>query len=58
MQTITVTIKNGAAKVETEGFVGATCQDATKDLEAAMGLTSSDEKTPEFHQREQQVIGN
>lgn len=52
MKTITVTIeKTGESKVETAGFKGKSCQDATKDLEIALGLAKSTSKKPEFYQQ-------
>jgi len=50
-QRITVEISaEGAVTVQTSGFAGASCQQATKALEAALGTVVSDTKTPEFHQ--------
>lgn len=57
-KTITVNIENGKAVVETKGFKGKACQDATKELETAMGATTSDTKTPEWHQKEVRQVGN
>lgn len=57
-QTITVTIKNGKATVETQGFVGETCKDATRDLERAMGMTTADVPTPEMHNQARVDIRN
>ena len=36
--------------VETRGFSGATCQEAGRFLERALGRTTADERTVEFHQ--------
>ncbi len=58
MKTIMVVIEKGKAQVRTEGFVGPACRDATAQLEKAMGMTVSDETTPEFHQREVRSISN
>jgi len=41
---------SGETKLETKGFVGASCQDAARFLEQALGQTTSQELTPEFHQ--------
>lgn len=54
---INVTIVNGTAKVETRGFAGTACMDATAELERAMGEKTSDTKTPEWHQKEVQQLG-
>ena len=55
---IVVTIEDGKAKVETKGFEGKACLDATADLERAMGITTQDDKTPEFHQKTVRQVGN
>jgi hypothetical protein len=57
-KTITVTIEQGKARVETEGFAGAACRDATALLERAMGQTEADETTPEFHEVVPRTIAN
>ena len=50
-QIITVEISpEGEVKVQTTGFAGASCKQATKALEAALGAVVSDTQTPEFHQ--------
>ena len=41
---------NGKSQLETKGFAGASCQDAARFLEQALGQTTSQELTPEFHQ--------
>jgi hypothetical protein len=51
----------GETTVQTKGYVGAECLQASKWLEQALGLTTSDSKTAEFHQAavvEQQVANN
>ena len=50
-QTITVTIRDGKAVVETKGFRGASCLKATEELERALGATTKDVKTAEYHQQ-------
>ena len=57
MQQIHVTIEKGTAVVETQGFKGKACQDATAELEAAMGKTVRNDTTPEWHDREERVVG-
>jgi hypothetical protein len=48
---VTVEIDStGAVVVKTTGFVGASCQDATRALEKALGQVTTDTKTPEFLQ--------
>lgn len=50
MKTITVTVaKDGSTKVETSGFVGSSCQAASKFLEQALGVQQSEKLTAEFY---------
>lgn len=50
-QSITVEITpEGAVTVQTQGFAGASCKQATAALEKALGTVTNDTKTPEFHQ--------
>jgi len=50
MKIIEVTVfPDGSTKVETKGFVGKACQDATRQLEQAMGNTTGEKKKPEFY---------
>ncbi|TXI84783.1 MAG: DUF2997 domain-containing protein [Cupriavidus sp.] len=50
-QTISVEISSsGKVTVQTQGFAGASCQQATAALEKALGTVTRDDKTPEFHQ--------
>lgn len=55
MQTITVDIKDGKSVIETKGFSGKACVDATAELERAMGAVETERKTPEFHTKHQQA---
>ncbi|MCA9139834.1 MAG: DUF2997 domain-containing protein [Planctomycetales bacterium] len=41
---------DGSAKVETNGFTGSECRDASQFLEKALGKTYSEKLKPEFHQ--------
>lgn len=41
--------QDGSTVVQTSGFKGKACQDATKQLEQALGITTSDKKLPEFY---------
>lgn len=56
-KTITVTIKGGTATVETKGFAGKACIDATAELEKAMGTKTADTKLPEYDFKEVQQAG-
>jgi len=40
----------GQARLETRGFQGAECQEASRFLEIALGKKTSDTATSEFHQ--------
>jgi hypothetical protein len=53
MPRILITISpTGETIVETSGYRGKGCVEATKQLEKALGIVSSDRKTSEFHQAE------
>ena len=59
MQIIEVVISpQGETKIETKGFAGSTCQQASQFLEQALGAKLSDMPTAEHYQaqREEQVI--
>lgn len=49
-ETVTVIVENGETRIETKGFKGASCKQATAALEAALGVTTSDEPTAEMYQ--------
>ncbi len=42
----------GQTTVQTKGFSGASCQDASRLLEQALGARIAEERTPEFYQTE------
>ena len=47
---VTVTVSpSGGTKIETFGFEGASCQDATKDLERALGGKSDETLKSEYY---------
>jgi hypothetical protein len=51
MKIIDVTISpKGEVKVETKGFTGAECQEASRFIEEALGVRVSEAKTAEFYQ--------
>ena len=53
MQQVTVTIDpDGATSVEVEGVVGSSCEDLTRELEAALGTVSERTHKAEYHQTE------
>lgn len=43
----------GETTIQTKGYAGADCLQASKWLEKALGITTSDHKTAEFHQASQ-----
>ena len=49
---ITVSPK-GETKVETKGFSGGECRDASKFIEQALGRRTDEQVTAEFHQGQQ-----
>ena len=40
----------GEITVQTKGFAGTSCKDATKALEKALGIVHADKPTAEMHQ--------
>ena len=50
-QTIEVTVKpNGETLIETKGFTGPSCREATRSLEQALGIPTSEHLTAEFYE--------
>jgi hypothetical protein len=47
---IVVVSPKGDTKLETKGFAGAECQEASRQLEQALGIRQSERLTAEFHQ--------
>lgn len=53
MRIIEITIgANGSTSVETKGFSGAGCRDASRFLEQALGMVAAETLTAEYHQAE------
>ena len=53
-KTIEVIVEpNGETKIETKGFVGTECRDASRFIEQALGKRTGERLTAEFHQRPQ-----
>ncbi len=51
MQTIEIIFStDGQSRIETRGFTGSRCKDASRFLEAALGKVSSEQLTAEYHQ--------
>jgi hypothetical protein len=56
MRTIEVIISpKGETKIETKGFAGSSCQQASHFLEQALGAKVSDKPTAEFYQAQTQA---
>jgi len=54
MKVIEVVISpKGETEVKTSGYSGSSCQQASKFVEDALGVRSSETKTSEFHQSSQ-----
>jgi len=54
--TITVTVSpTGATRVETNGFTGTSCRDATRALETALGVREHEQLTSEFYAHTQET---
>jgi len=43
----------GATKVETRGFTGGECREASRFIEQALGACTGEQLTAEFHQGQQ-----
>ena len=54
MKTIEITVDSkGQSKVETKGFSGGECREASRFVEQALGTRSAETLTAEFHQVQQ-----
>jgi hypothetical protein len=52
-QTIEIIVSStGEATVQTKGFTGSACRDASKFIEQALGEKSTEQLTSEFYQTE------
>ena len=55
MKTIEITVTpSGESKVETKGFSGSDCLEASQFLEDALGERTSERMTAEFYQQSEQ----
>ena len=53
MKSIEITVSpQGETKVQTKGFTGSSCQEASKLIEQALGTKASEQITPEFYQQQ------
>ncbi|HEY3965147.1 MAG TPA: DUF2997 domain-containing protein [Planctomycetaceae bacterium] len=56
MKTIEIIVSpTGQTTVQTKGFSGSSCQEASRFLEQALGTRQSDERTAEFYQSESET---
>ena len=54
MKTIKITVDpKGNVRVETSGFTGGECREASRFVEQALGTRSAETLTAEFHQGQQ-----
>jgi len=54
-KTIEITVlPNGQSRVETKGFVGSECRQASQFIEQALGQRTGEQLTAEFHQQAEQ----
>ena len=51
-QIVVTVAPDGATKLETVGYVGPACCDASRALETALGLVQRDQLTSAYHQSE------
>ena len=50
MKTIEIIVSpQGETRLETKGFAGSSCRDASRLLEQALGTKTNEQLTPEFH---------
>jgi hypothetical protein len=48
-----IVTSDGKTTVQTRGFVGSSCQDASRFIEQALGQRTEEKLTSEFHQAQQ-----
>lgn len=51
MKEIIVTLEKGNVVIETKGFKGKACKDATAALEKALGMVTTDAPTKEMYEK-------
>ena len=50
MKTIVITVSpKGETQVETKGYTGSGCREASKFIESALGITTEDSLKPKFY---------
>lgn len=59
MKSIKITIdEEGQIELETTGFKGKSCEQATEAMIKALGMQASSKKKPEFYQEDKTQIHN
>ena len=59
MKTIEIIVSpDGQTRVETSGFVGVECREASRFIEQALGQQENEQLTSEFYQATEQRISN
>jgi hypothetical protein len=54
VKTIEITVDpKGATKIETKGFTGGECREASRFVEQALGARTAEALTAEFYERQQ-----
>jgi hypothetical protein len=54
VKTIEITVgPRGETRVETKGFSGGACRDASRFVEQALGTRAAETPTPEFYQAQE-----
>lgn len=48
-----IVTSTGETTIQTKGYAGNECLQASKSIEAALGVTASDRKTNEYYERQQ-----
>jgi hypothetical protein len=57
LKTIEIIVSpTGQSTVQTKGFSGASCQEASRFLEQALGTRINDQKTTEFYQTQSESV--
>ena len=46
----------GQTRVETKGFAGASCRNASRSMEEALGSRQGEQLTAEFHQSQSEQV--
>ena len=48
-----IVASNGETRIETKGFAGSECREASRFIETALGKAVNEQMTAEFHQQQQ-----